>query len=236
MKKAVLFDLGNTLVRYYGHPQWPEVIAAAMAEVRAALESQGRLGISDAAIWDAVRAEDHEAANHRVRPLEGRLRRIFQLRDRPADEELDLALCRAFLKPIFALAHRYADTLPVLKALRAQGLALVIVSNTPWGSPAEPWREELARLGLQDAVDMTVFCRDVGWRKPARPIFRRALERLGLPPEACLFVGDHPVWDVEGPRRVGIKALRIDRGAAPGEPMGVLRSLEELGARLHELG
>jgi putative hydrolase of the HAD superfamily len=215
MKQAVLFDLGNTLVRYYSRDQWPDVIREAMAEVRAWLDQEGLLHVSEAAIWRAVEAEDHEAADHRVRPLEGRLRRIFQLCASLAHPGLELDLARAFLRPIFGRAHRYPDALPTLEALRTRGLALAILSNTPWGSPAAPWRDELVRLGLLEAVDLALFCRDVGWRKPARPIFDQALQRLGLPPQACLFVGDHPVWDVAGPQRAGIDALLIDRRLAP---------------------
>jgi putative hydrolase of the HAD superfamily len=235
MKKAVLFDLGNTLVRYYGRPQWPGVIADAMAEVRACLTALDLLWVSEEAMWQAVRDEDHEAADHRVRPLEGRLWRIFRLQHLAPDADVDLALSRAFLTPIFGLAHRYADTLPALEALRAEGYALAIVSNTPWGSPGRLWREELERLDLRHRVDASVFCRDVGWRKPARPIFVHALDRLGLRPEACVFVGDHPTWDVAGPRRAGIDALLIDRGGALDPAAGALGSLAEVAERLRRL-
>lgn len=235
MKKAVLFDLGNTLVRYYGRSQWPAVITAAMAEVRACLEALDLLRVSDKAMWQAVQDEDHEAADHRVRPLEGRLRRIFRLHEQAPDQEVGLAMSRAFLTPIFGLAHRYADTLSALEALRAEGYALAIVSNTPWGSPARLWREELERLDLRHRVDASVFCRDVGWRKPALPIFAHALERLDLPPKACVFVGDHPTWDVAGPRGAGIDALLIDRGGALDPAAGALGSLVEVAQKLHRL-
>lgn len=235
MKKAVLFDLGNTLVGYYGRPEWPAVITEAMAEVRACLRALDLLRVSEAAMWQAVQDEDYEAADHRVRPLEGRLRRIFRLCEQVPDQEVDLNLSRAFLRPIFALAHRYADTLPALEALRAEGRALAIVSNTPWGSPAPLWREELERLDLWRRVDASIFCRDVGWRKPAEPIFAHALDRLGLAPEACVFVGDHPTWDVAGPRGVGIDALLVDRGRTLNPEAGALGSLTEVRERLRQL-
>jgi putative hydrolase of the HAD superfamily len=87
---------------------------------------------------------------------------------------------------------------------------LAVVSNTPWGSPSELWRKELERLGIENAVDTSIFCVDVGWRKPAPIIFKRVLETLNVKAEECLFIGDERVWDVEGARTAGMPAVLID--------------------------
>lgn len=199
--KDVLFDLGNTLVGYYDLPDFPPILRAAIGAVERSLGAK--------ADWGRVAAENFEAEDFRVRPLEGRLSRIF-----PGvawSGEVALKACRGFLGPIFARARVYGDVLPALGALRAQGVKTAIVSNTPWGSPAALWREEMARLGLAGAVDILVFCPDCGWRKPARPIFDHALGRLGTTPDRCIFVGDDPRWDVAGPEALGMEARLIDR-------------------------
>jgi putative hydrolase of the HAD superfamily len=73
-----------------------------------------------------------------------------------------------------------------------------------------------------------VFCRDVGWRKPAPHIFTYALNQLQVEPEQCLFVGDNPLWDIQGPQQVGIQAVLLDRaGNHAGEPQ-TIKSLSEL--------
>jgi putative hydrolase of the HAD superfamily len=161
-------------------------------------------------MWRRVPEEDHEAADHRVRPLEERLGRIFGI-DRSQGPEVAAAMCLRFTEPIFAQGRRYEDVLPVLRQLREEGIRTAIVSNTPWGSPGSLWREELVRLGLSSWVDAAVFCTDVGWRKPARPIFERAMKLLRAGPEDCLLVGDDPRWDLAGSRAVGIDAILIDR-------------------------
>lgn len=89
-------------------------------------------------------------------------------------------LTTAFLEPIFATAAMDPDALATLGALRAAGFRTAIVSNTPWGSPAQSWRAELARHNLLAAVDAAVFCVDVGYRKPHRAPFDRALSLLGV--------------------------------------------------------
>lgn len=201
MKEFVLFDLGNTLVSYYELRDFPPILQAAIGEVERFLGAKAEP--------ERVAAEDFEAQDFCVRPLAGRLGRIFPEADWPPNMALEA--CRRFMTPIFALARVYGDVLPTLAALRARGVGTAIVSNTPWGSPAVLWREEMARLGLADAIDVLVFCPDCGWRKPARPIFDHALGKLRATPDRCVFVGDDPRWDIAGPQALGMEAVLIDR-------------------------
>ena len=210
MKPAVLFDLGNTLAAYYRPEQFRPILEAAIAETLSELESRGRTGVAlEAAVSSAV-AEDWEAPDFRFRPMAERFSRIFGI---SIADEPDLAevLCERFLKPIFAVGRVYEDTLPVLERLRSAGYPTGIVSNAPWGSPPEPWRRELARLGLAESVDCVVLCGDVGWRKPAARFFRYAAEKAGRAPEECVFVGDDLRWDIAGSAAVGMRPILMDR-------------------------
>jgi putative hydrolase of the HAD superfamily len=232
MAEAILFDLGNTLVRYFDRAEFPAVLKAGVLGVQNYLQEQGLLRVDPETMWHGVRAEDHEAEDHHVRPLEGRLARIFQLEP---DQMAAVAgeLCRRFTAPIFARGRCYEDALPTLQALRAGGYRLAVVSNTPWGSPGALWREELERLGLDQWLDAVVFCTDAGVRKPARPIFQLALAQLQVEPQACLFVGDDPRWDLAGPRAMGMDTCLIDRqGLVLDEGAVSIQSLHELMAAL----
>jgi HAD superfamily hydrolase (TIGR01509 family) len=68
-------------------------------------------------------------------------------------------------------------------------------------------------LGLDSYFDDIVVSAEVGMAKPRPEIFRLAADRLGLPPEACVFVDD---WDknVDAARGVGMQAVlhRVDQG------------------------
>lgn len=136
------------------------------------------------------------------------------------------------MRPVFGTAQIYDDTIPALNALRSAGYRTGIVSNTPWGSPGYLWREELARWGLDTAVDDAVFCTDVGIRKPSREIFEYALKRLGAAPQQCVFIGDNPRCDVEGSEGVGMQALLIDREGENSERQPELKNLGDLLNRL----
>ena len=205
--KAVLFDLGNTLAEYHAPAESRAPIARAVAAVEDYLRREGLILCSSDEIRERVCLENYESRNYRVRPLDKRLSRIFRIADASV---LDDA-CRLFLQPITSGAAIYEDAIPSLKELRKMGLKTAVVSNSPWGSPADLWGKEIERLGLMPYFDALCFCVEVGWRKPAKPIFHLACHRLGVEPVDCLFVGDRPKWDIDGPKRVGMRAVLIDR-------------------------
>jgi putative hydrolase of the HAD superfamily len=208
LRRVVLVDLGGTLVDFFGHTTPGKVLPLALASARRTLVDMGRDALPVAALelrwgWSAQSPNDPV-----VRPLEGRLALTFGLEEE--DEALP-ALCRSFMGPLFHQARLFEDALPFLDSLRRMGYESFIVSNTTWGSPAELWREHLSKTGISARISGSVFCRDVGWRKPDPHIFAHALKMAGARPEECLFVGDNPVWDVEGPRNVDIPGVLLDR-------------------------
>lgn len=60
-----------------------------------------------------------------------------------------------------------------------------------------------AETGLAPLVDDAVFSCSVGLAKPDERIFHLAAERLGLPPDRCLFVDDREE-NLEAAHRVGM--------------------------------
>jgi FMN phosphatase YigB (HAD superfamily) len=220
-------------VSYYSRSEWPGVLEQAVGEVAGYLCGRGLLRVEAKELPARVEAERGEREDHRVRPLEGRLVRIFQLTQADLAPGDAMDMCRRFMRPIFALGRMYDDALPTLHALRGRGLRTAILSNTPWGSPAELWRPELARHGLAGTVDAAAFCRDAGYRKPARQAFEHVCRELGAAAGQCLFVGDDPRWDLLGPRRIGMDALLIDRrGSAELAGEEPIHNLRELLGRL----
>lgn len=211
MKGVVLFDLGDTLIHYYKRTEFLEILKKSISNVTGYLSRRNLLDVSPRHIWQRAIDENYEAKNHRARPMEKRLARIFQIDLRVQSKELLMAMCRYFMDDIFGRASYFKDTLPTLSELRSSNFTLAIVSNTTWGSPANLWREELRRKGLEEYIETAVFCRDVGWRKPARRIFEFTLRKLNATAQNCIFVGDNPTWDVVGARTAGIRAVLIDR-------------------------
>ncbi|MHB1354410.1 MAG: HAD family hydrolase [Anaerolineae bacterium] len=232
--RGILFDLGNTLVRYWLKMLWPGMLQAALAVPTAWLMEQRGLHFSVTELAERVQAENHEAPDYRVRPLAGRLARIYGL----AEDAPELGgLCRLFCQPLLAEGEIYPDTIPTLTALHHQGYKLGLVSNMPWGCPSGPWREELQRLGLTEWLEAVVFCTDVGWRKPAPQPFLEAVQQLGLTANECLFVGDDPRWDLAGPQALEMPAVVLDREGALKLPddVTVIHGLDELSGVLNRI-
>jgi 2-haloalkanoic acid dehalogenase type II len=117
----------------------------------------------------------------------------------------------------------FPDAPPALRALRARGLRLVVVSN--WDSSLPEWLE---RTGLAELVDGVVSSAVVGAEKPSPRIFEVALDLAGVARGEALHVGDSMATDVGGARAAGVRAVLIARGGGAPEGVQAIRSLEEL--------
>lgn len=93
------------------------------------------------------------------------------------------------------------DVRQTLDELRRRGLKLAVITN----GPSAMQRRKLAVLGLEHLFAAILVSEEEGVRKPDAEIFRRALARLGVAPHEALFVGDHPVADIEGAHRAGLR-------------------------------
>jgi len=205
--QAVLFDLGNTLVTYYTSAEFPSVLRRCVTECTAALGWSADAQ-RDEELFDRAIRLNQERSDFAVRLLDDRLQELFG-RSVALEEATLHRVSEAFLAPIFAMARPDPTAVAVLQSLRGIGIKTAVVSNTPWGSPADAWRTELMRHGLLPHVDAAVFCVDVGWRKPHRAPFDRALAVLDVSADASLFVGDDQRWDVLGARNAGIRPVLL---------------------------
>jgi putative hydrolase of the HAD superfamily len=215
--RAVLFDLGNTLVAYYAAADFGPVLRGCLRTCVSVLPPEAETDAND--LERRALELNVERQDHAVWPLEERLKVLFQ--GFTPDPATLRRLATAFMQPIFATAVADPQALPVLAALRQRGLRLAIVSNTPWGSAAEDWRTELARHGLLAAVDAAVFCADVGYRKPHPAPIQRALALLDIPAAEAVFVGDDPRWDVAGAQAAGVQPILLAKKSAAITPEGV---------------
>ena len=78
-----------------------------------------------------------------------------------------------------------------------------------------PVLRDWERAGLADAIDGIATSHDVGWRKPHRAMFDRALELAAVGPSEAFMVGDNPIADVRGAQALGIRAVLRRTAALP---------------------
>jgi len=99
----------------------------------------------------------------------------------------------------------YEDALPVLDALRAEGLKLGLVSNT--GRDLDAF---IAHHSLR--VEAAIGSGTFGRTKPHPTIFRAILDELEVEAADAAMVGDTPEDDVDGALAAGIeRAFLLDR-------------------------
>ena len=94
------------------------------------------------------------------------------------------------------------ETLTVLKEL---GLKLGIVSNTFVN--ADSLDKHLEQLGILDFFPVRLYSYQFDFRKPDIRIFKTAAERLGEMFDNILFVGDRINKDVNAAARIGMRAV-----------------------------
>ena len=134
-----------------------------------------------------------------------------------------------------------------LKSLKERGCSLGLISNTAMTSGAT-FRVHLTRLGLLHFFDTVVFSDEVGYAKPSVKVFRKALDALGVTPEAAVHVGDDRAADVGGALKAGLRAIWVARPPesydepytyqtpTDDEPHATVTRLEEVIFALERLG
>jgi putative hydrolase of the HAD superfamily len=196
--QAVLFDWGDTLMRWAWEPELLE------AGHGAGLRAIGREPVPSVTqrfrdaylplLWVPGTLEEVEYPSL-VREL------LREEGIEVGDDELErfLEAEHAAWQPARQLA---STTHALLEALRDRGLKLGLVSNAL--DPPALLHRDLRQLGVAERLDVAVFSSEVGWRKPHPEIFERALRALDVAAEQTLFVGDTLATDIAGAAALGM--------------------------------
>jgi len=113
----------------------------------------------------------------------------------------------ALLDDYLAHFHEHCVRFPYLHETLAQliadGLSLGIISN----GLGDFQLATIRALGIESYFSTMSISEREGVRKPEAAIFHRTLAGLGTSADRAAFVGDHPVADIDGARRVGMRAV-----------------------------
>ncbi len=227
---TIVFDYGNTLVQF-SH-EAVRMQHSALAEVL--IRHYGEV--------DLQRLYEIRAAD-RMQPYERGYRenKLPELCDdlvrelhgvRPTDEALSDLLRARFESFIEAL--ELPPGVGEVLGLLAGSFALGVISNYPDGAAV---RTSMSRIGILNRFEHIVVSGDVGYCKPHRAPFDEMISRLELAPSEILMVGDNWLADIQGAKRVGMKAAltteyspidEFQRAEGDYEPDLVIASLREL--------
>ncbi|WP_034436503.1 MULTISPECIES: HAD family hydrolase [Acinetobacter] len=99
----------------------------------------------------------------------------------------------------------YKDTTSTLQILKEHGFKIALCSNL-----AMPYGEQLKKL-LPNVFDALFLSYEIGAIKPEDNIYEVIKSHFSCEMSEILFIGDHPILDVEKPISLGMDARLIQR-------------------------
>ena len=216
--KAVLFDLGLTLIRTASFPEIYRTILA-------------RFGVI-VSLDDVARAQKATEREADTSTYDENRRKEFWI-----NYNISLLKKLGITEDIVFLASQidelwwecsnvqlYSDAEPTLAGLKSKGLKLGLVSNG--------FKNDLdfilGELELEKWFDAVVCIESCNCAKPDKEMFLYALDMLGIEPCEAVFVGDSVEQDYDGAFGAGIRPFLIDREGKHPSHFNKIASLTEL--------
>jgi putative hydrolase of the HAD superfamily len=212
--EAVIFDYGGVLTTapFKGLADHEKVMGYPPGSLRILLFGEpspeemadpGDSGVSDWHLLETGRMELSEFHQ-----------RLVERSEEVLGSRLDLGLYGKFLRTLVLGIHWMV--VHKARALRDEGYRTAILTNNirEWG---EAWRATVPIDIFDDVVDSC----EVGLRKPDPAIFRLTCERLGVAPEAAVFLDDSPSH-VASARRLGLHGIVVS------DPVAAMEELDAL--------
>jgi len=217
MLKAILFDLDHTLIDWDQASPWEEFQAERLGRVFDYLHAHGFKTngtplekLVAAFITNLSAAWDNSRTTLIAPSLYVAIRDSLVSIGIPGDQIDIEAVMNIYDWQVREGEQLFPDVLEVLPQLSAHGVALGIVTNA--SQPMHYRDRELSAFGL---CEWFPTCRisavDIGYIKPHRAIFERALDLLGVQPDEAVFVGDNLEADIQGAQGIGMRGVWRER-------------------------
>ncbi|MBO7742687.1 HAD family hydrolase [Paenibacillus sp. MWE-103] len=192
--EAVFFDLYETLITEFEDGR---------RRSKRAYDYDGLLGLSAETFKAEWSARQTRRMNGTFRDYPDVLRDILAARGLAVDDRAVRFLHESRLEEKrIPFAPIREDVLALLARLRAQGIKLGLISNCA-REEVDAWESSELAPHFADRV----FSFEAGCSKPDEAIYRLACGRMGVRPEACVFVGDGGSRELEGAERAGMRAF-----------------------------
>lgn len=131
-------------------------------------------------------------------------------KDSPQGQAISTRRKQLFQERYLPQIQAFPQVRRLLEQMRAAGMRLVVATSA---APDE-LEALLERSGAQDLIEASTSSGDAKHSKPDPDIVSAALERLGLPKQDVLMLGDTP-YDVQAARRAGVGIVALRCGGWP---------------------
>ena len=206
--KAIVFDLGGTLMEYVNMPYvWFDYYESAFEEVNRRLG----LGLSESNLRQSVDILKSYNPGINYREIDYSPEKIFE--DAVKGWRTDVPLER-IITEFFGAMHLeaaiYPESIETLSELKRRGLIIGTYTNVVSGMPDELHKSYFKEL--LPYFDIYVSSSNCGFRKPHPRGLEIIAQKYGLRHCDMLFVGDEQK-DVETAKRFGCRSVLINRSS-----------------------
>lgn len=224
MIKAVVFDLDHTLFDRYA------TINKLVPQLRKHFDLND--GITDEFFIQELSYADKHFVHKGWRGIYNYLLEKGIFKTIPSFSEYTEIVLRHFKH----LAEKYEFAVPTLEKIRSMGYKVGLITN---GNSSLQYKK-LQMLELTDKFDEIIVSGDTPYEKPDKRIFLMMAEKMGIEPQEMMYVGDHPLNDVEGSRNAGCVSVWVKTTGTwifpeIEKPTLQIETVEELPALLEEI-
>lgn len=232
LPKAILFDLDDTILSFGGRQLLLNEVAEELREQLAAtLPSEVAAQVESAflAFW----SDPEQYPKWRNDLLGARVLIVAEVFESLSIGTPEVA--RRFAGRFHELRESgegrlFPGAIATIEELRRRGVRLALVTN----GHADTQRAKVQTFGLTGLFDHIQIEGEVGFGKPEERAYTHAMAALQSRPEETWMVGDHLLWEVAAPQRLGIHAIwhdHVGKGLPAGSsvvPDRIIRSIPEL--------
>ncbi|MBT5022892.1 HAD-IA family hydrolase [Candidatus Woesearchaeota archaeon] len=197
MKKAVLFDLDDTLYEY--GPVHKQALKASYSILKKKIKIDWEKFYY---LFNLSKSEIHRelsgtaASHNRVLYFQ----RLIEKTHSTVDPKVILDLYNTYWNTFLNNMVLRKGVIDVLKKLKQRGIKIAVVSDLTTNIQLR----KIHKLGITKYVDVLVTSEEAGSEKPHAIMFLLALNKLGISPHEAIMVGDNEVADIEGANFVGL--------------------------------
>lgn len=94
----------------------------------------------------------------------------------------------------------FPNLLDMLQTLKSEDLILGMITN----GYGQFQMDNIRALGIENYFDIILISEWEKMKKPDALLFRKASKKLHIEPSHCVFVGDHPINDVQASQNIGM--------------------------------
>lgn len=206
MIKAVVFDIGHTLVHYKNPLNWKSLYEPALNNVA----QQCNYQLTDKNYTDAIFILCEY--NTRINPREKEVSSDYiwgRILNAWNKELAELPKCKETFYSFFRNdCFIYDDVLEFLCFLRMKNIKTATLSDVPYGLENKYALEDIS--SIIEYIDLPYTSNDIGYRKPNVKGLQMIAEKLGVLVQEIMYIGDEEK-DITCANNAGAISVLVDR-------------------------